>query len=86
MRWAPTAWREAEFLTPIARDVFRAGQALGEAPRRAMVAGPRAWRLAAPQVAEVELPWSATPADVLTQLREADRARSASAAPPRPPT
>ena len=61
---------DADFLTPVARDVFRSGQALGEAPRRAMIQA-LDLALAAPQVAEVELAWSATPADVLSELREA---------------
>ena len=61
---------EAEFLTPIARDIFRTSATLGEASRRAMS---QALELAltVPSVAEVELPWSATPADVLTVLCEA---------------
>ena len=61
---------EAEFLTPIARDVFRTGHALGEAPRRAMVQA-LDLALAAPQVAEIGLPWAATPDEVLAELREA---------------
>ncbi|HLZ77074.1 ribonucleotide reductase [Phenylobacterium sp.] len=61
---------QAEFLTPIARDVFRSARALGEAPRRAM-AHALELALTAPQVAQVELAWDATPADVLTELREA---------------
>jgi ribonucleoside-diphosphate reductase alpha chain len=61
---------EAEFLTPIARDIFRSAEVLGEAPRRAM-AHALELALAVPPVTELELPWSATPADVLTALREA---------------
>jgi ribonucleoside-diphosphate reductase alpha chain len=61
---------EAEFLTPIARDVFRTAHALGEAPRRAM-AQALDLALATPRIAEVELPWAATPGEVLAELREA---------------
>jgi ribonucleoside-diphosphate reductase alpha chain len=61
---------EAEFLTPIARDVFRTAAALGEAPRRAMSQALEL-ALSAPQIAQVEMPWAATPADVLAELREA---------------
>ncbi len=61
---------QAEFLTPIARDVFRSAQALGEPPRRAM-AQALDLALTVPQIAQVELAWNATPAQVLTELREA---------------
>jgi ribonucleoside-diphosphate reductase alpha chain len=61
---------QAEFLTPIARDVFRTAQALGEAPARAM-AQALELALAYPRVAEIELPWTATPEEVLRELREA---------------
>jgi ribonucleoside-diphosphate reductase alpha chain len=61
---------EAEFLTPIARSVFRTAQALGEAPRRAMGQA-LDLALATPRMGEVELPWAATPDDVLAELREA---------------
>jgi ribonucleoside-diphosphate reductase alpha chain len=72
---------EAEFLTPIVRDIFRTSETLGEASRRAMSQA-LGLALAVPPVAEIELPWSATPADVLTVLREATgpiRVRRASA-------
>ncbi|HEY3951297.1 ribonucleotide reductase [Phenylobacterium sp.] len=61
---------EAEFLTPVAHDIFRSAHALGEAPRRAM-AQALDLALTAPPVAEVELPWNATPADALAALNEA---------------
>ncbi|MGZ6049515.1 MAG: hypothetical protein ACXWKN_14060, partial [Phenylobacterium sp.] len=72
---------EAEFLTPIARNVFRTALALGEAPRRAM-AQALDLALATPRVEDVELPWSASPVEVLEALREAVgpvRARRAAA-------
>ncbi|HZZ69941.1 MAG TPA: ribonucleotide reductase [Phenylobacterium sp.] len=61
---------QAEFLTPIARDVFRTAQALGEPPARAM-AQALELALAFPRIAEIELPWTATPDEVLRELREA---------------
>ncbi|HWD68081.1 MAG TPA: ribonucleotide reductase, partial [Caulobacteraceae bacterium] len=61
---------DAEFLTPIARDVFRTAQALGEAAARAM-AQALELALAFPRVAQIELPWTATPDEVLRELREA---------------
>jgi ribonucleoside-diphosphate reductase alpha chain len=72
---------EAEFLSPSARGIFQTADALGEAPRRAML---RALEptLAVPSVSEVELPWDATPADVLgalTQAQGAIRVRRAAA-------
>ncbi len=72
---------EAEFLSPSARDIFRTAGALGEAPRRAMLQA-LAPTLAVPPVSEVELPWDATPADVLAALNQAQaaiRVRRASA-------
>jgi ribonucleoside-diphosphate reductase alpha chain len=60
----------AEFLTPIARDVFRSGQALGESAWREMIQALDI-ALTAPQAVEIELPWDATPGDVLNELREA---------------
>ncbi len=62
---------EADFLSPIARDVFRSAEALGSAPRQAMI---RALEpiLAVPGVEEIDLPWSATPADVLMELSKAN--------------
>jgi len=58
---------EADFLSPAARDVFRTAQALGSGPRQAML---RALEpiLAVPVIDEVDLPWSATPGDVLREL------------------
>jgi ribonucleoside-diphosphate reductase alpha chain len=61
---------EAEFLTPIARDIFRTGEALGEAPRQAM-AQALELALAVPPVAEVEVPWNATPGEVLDAMTRA---------------
>ena len=61
---------EAHFLTPIARDIFRSAGALGEAPRQAMTRALE-MTLAAPPVAEITLPWTATPADALGALRQA---------------
>ena len=61
---------QAEFLTPLARDVFRTARALGEGPRRSMAQG-LDLALATPRVAEVELDWAATPAEVLAELRDA---------------
>jgi ribonucleoside-diphosphate reductase alpha chain len=58
---------EAEFLTPIAREIFRDAQALGEAPRHAM-AQALDLALAAPVVADLELAWNATPAQALDAL------------------
>jgi ribonucleoside-diphosphate reductase alpha chain len=72
---------QAEFLTPIARDIFRTAEALGEAPRRAMVQALEP-ALAVPPVAEVEVPWDATPGEVLealNQARSAIRVRRAAA-------
>ena len=61
---------QAEFLTPIARGIFRSAKALGEGPHWAMVQALEL-ALAVPSVAEVELAWNASPADVLARLREA---------------
>ena len=61
---------QAEFLTPIARDIFRTGEALGEAPRRAMVQALEL-ALAVPPVAEVEAAWNATAGDILDILNQA---------------
>ena len=71
----------AEFLTPIARDIFRSAKVLGPDPVSAMRTALDV-ALAAPSVAELELPWSATPADALAALRQAEgpvRLRRASA-------
>ena len=64
---------EAEFLTPIARDIFRTADALGEAPQHAMVQALEL-ALAVPPVRELELPWSVTPVEVLAALGGATRA------------
>jgi ribonucleoside-diphosphate reductase alpha chain len=64
---------EAHFLTPIARDIFRSAGALGDAPRQAMTRALE-MTLAAPPVAEITLPWTATPADALGALRQANGA------------
>jgi ribonucleoside-diphosphate reductase alpha chain len=64
---------EAEFLSPRVRDVFRTAEALGEAPRQSMLQA-LAPGLAAPPVIDVELPWEATPADVLARLSQAKAA------------
>ncbi|MDB5434920.1 MAG: ribonucleotide reductase [Phenylobacterium sp.] len=72
---------EADFLSPTARGVFRTAKALGEAPRLAMLQALEP-ALAFPSVAELELPWDATPADVLealSQARGAIRVRRAAA-------
>jgi ribonucleoside-diphosphate reductase alpha chain len=72
---------QAEFLTPIARDIFRTSEALGEAPRRAM-AQALELALAVPPVVEIEVAWNATPGDVLEALNGAAgavRARRAAA-------
>jgi ribonucleoside-diphosphate reductase alpha chain len=61
---------DAAFLTPIARDIFRTGEVLGESPRRAMVRALDV-ALAVPPVAEPALLWDATPAEVLATLRQA---------------
>ncbi|WP_372785417.1 ribonucleotide reductase [Phenylobacterium sp.] len=61
---------EAEFLPPAARDVFRTAAILGEGPRQAMFQA-LAPALAAPPVHELELPWDATPAEVLDALAQA---------------
>ncbi|MBS0333571.1 MAG: ribonucleotide reductase, partial [Proteobacteria bacterium] len=61
---------DADFLTPAARDIFRTASALGEAPRRDMTHA-LDLALTAPPVADVVLPWSATPADALATLNEA---------------
>ncbi|HXA39853.1 MAG TPA: ribonucleotide reductase [Phenylobacterium sp.] len=61
---------QAPFLTPIARGVFRSAAELGEAPRRVM-AQALDLALGVPRVAEVELAWNATPAEVLAALNEA---------------
>jgi len=60
---------EAEVLTPAAREVFRTAEALGEAALQAMRQA-LAPALAVPPVAEVDLPWSATPQDVLAALAD----------------
>jgi ribonucleoside-diphosphate reductase alpha chain len=73
---------EAEFLSPIARDIFRTAEALGDAPQQAMIQALEL-ALAVPPVRELELPWSATPVDVLAALGGATRAvRVRRAAPP----
>ncbi|MFI4949787.1 MAG: ribonucleotide reductase [Caulobacterales bacterium] len=61
---------EADFLSPEARAVFRTAATLGEAPLDAMreAIGPT---LALPAIAEIELAWDATPADVLAALSRA---------------
>jgi ribonucleoside-diphosphate reductase alpha chain len=72
---------QAEFLTPIAHGVFRSAAELGEAPRRAMALSLEL-ALGVPRVAEVELAWNATPAEVLAALNAATgpvRVRRASA-------
>ncbi len=61
---------QAEFLTPIARDIFRTREALGEAPRRAMVQALE-HALAVPPVTEIEIAWTASPVDVLGVLNQA---------------
>ena len=74
---------QAQFLTPPARDIFRTAEALGEAPRRAML---RALEpvLAVPPITEVVLAWDATPADALAALvgEDAVALRLRRAAPP----
>jgi ribonucleoside-diphosphate reductase alpha chain len=61
---------EADFLTPVARDIFRTATALGAGARQAMTqALDRA--LAIPSVVEIERPWASTPADVLAALSQA---------------
>ena len=64
---------EAGFLSPAARDVFRTAKALSEAPRRAMLQalGPT---LSVPPVVELDMPWDATPAEVLEALSQANGA------------
>jgi ribonucleoside-diphosphate reductase alpha chain len=72
---------EADFLTPLARNVFRSASELGETPVCAMAQALDV-ALAAPRVAEVELAWNASPAELLAALREATgpiHARRASA-------
>jgi ribonucleoside-diphosphate reductase alpha chain len=72
---------EADFLTSIARDIFRSAEALGAAPRRAMTQA-LDLALAVPLVTEIELPWASTPADALAALSQASgavRLRRASA-------
>jgi ribonucleoside-diphosphate reductase alpha chain len=64
---------QAEFLTPIARDIFRTAETLGEAPRWAMAQALEP-ALAVPPVAEVEVAWTATPSEVLEALNEAQGA------------
>jgi ribonucleoside-diphosphate reductase alpha chain len=64
---------EAEFLSATARNVFRTASALGEAPRQAMLQA-LAPVLTVPPISEVELPWDATPADVLGALGPAQGA------------
>jgi ribonucleoside-diphosphate reductase alpha chain len=61
---------EAEFLTPITRDIFRTAEALGEAPRQAMVLALEV-ALAVPPVSEVEAAWTATPGEILEVLNGA---------------
>jgi ribonucleoside-diphosphate reductase alpha chain len=60
---------EADFLTPIARDVFRTAEQLGGAPCWAMrrAVDPA---LAVPALEELDLPWDATPAEALAVLRQ----------------
>ncbi|HZZ31230.1 MAG TPA: ribonucleotide reductase, partial [Phenylobacterium sp.] len=72
---------EATFLTPIACGVFRSAAEFGETPVRAM-AQSIDLALGVPRVAQVELAWNATPAEVLAALNEATgpiRVRRASA-------
>ena len=61
---------EAEFLTPVARDIFRTAEALGDGPREAMRHA-LDLALGVPRVAEVELAWNATPAEALAALNNA---------------
>ncbi|HEY3695467.1 ribonucleotide reductase, partial [Phenylobacterium sp.] len=72
---------EAEFLTPETRAVFRTADALGDAARQAMVQALEP-ALAVPPVAELELAWDATPADVLAVLNQAAGAICVRRAPP----
>ena len=63
----------SEFLTPLARDALRTAEQLGETPQRAMrqaIEPALAW----PTLVEAELPWEATPAQVLALLEAADGA------------
>ncbi len=60
---------DADFLTPLARDVFRSAEALGPTPRSAMTKALEP-TLAVPPVLELELPWSTTPVEVLTALAQ----------------
>ena len=72
---------DAEFLSPGVRDVFRTAEALGETPRQAMLRS-LAPSLAVPTVTDVEMPWNATPSDVLallSQTKTAIRVRRARA-------
>ncbi|THD61678.1 ribonucleotide reductase [Phenylobacterium sp.] len=61
---------DADFLTPLARNVFRSATELGEAPVRTM-AQALDLALAVPRVAEAELAWNASPAELLAALHEA---------------
>jgi ribonucleoside-diphosphate reductase alpha chain len=61
---------QAAFLTPVARDIFRTAEMLGEAPRHAMARALEA-AVTAPSIVERELPWTVTPAEVLATLIQA---------------
>ena len=61
---------QAEFLTPIARGVFRTAETLGPAPVHAMRQALEIALAFAP-VTERRLAWNATPADALAALRDA---------------
>ena len=69
-RSAADSLAQAEFLTPIARDIFRTREALGEAPRQAMVQALET-ALAIPSVIEAEVAWDASPGEVLAVLDQA---------------
>ncbi|HEY3694918.1 ribonucleotide reductase [Phenylobacterium sp.] len=64
------ALSDAPFLSPEQRRVFRSPQEIGEAPRLAMLAVLQPL-LAAPALAEIVLPWAASPEDARRRLVEA---------------
>ncbi len=61
---------DADFLSPAARMAFRAGDELGPLPRLAMTRA-LSPALGAPPVAEIVLPWNASPAEALAHLADA---------------
>jgi ribonucleoside-diphosphate reductase alpha chain len=72
---------DAPFLSPETRLAFRAEEDLGPLPRMAMLQA-LSPALAAPPVADVELPWNATIADTLEQLSAPIAVRLHRAEPP----